>query len=104
MANFNDFTKKLNLGEIVQQIKGMISPSGIPEVPPTDDEILKKIVALNTMIEELGNSYAEQANRLKSINQSLNAIYNDVLAQKKPVEGNPADESPSNPADKSKTE
>jgi uncharacterized coiled-coil protein SlyX len=81
-----DFTKKMNLQGVIDNIKSIVNPAGETPNANPDDAIGTSIAELSVMIQELAAATAEQAKKLAKVNKLFNALYKDVELLRQPKE------------------
>lgn len=87
----SDFTKKLDLGGIVKNVKTMINPmSQTPDVD-IDDPLGVKMAQISTLLQKSVLLHGEQTKLLEQTNTMVNELYEALEAIRNPA-GEPSDE------------
>lgn len=81
-----DFTKKMNLQGVLDNIKSLVNPAGETPSPSPDDAVGNKVAELSVLIQELAATNAEQAKKLAKVNRLFNALYKDIELLRQPTE------------------
>lgn len=76
--DLSELTKKIDLNQIVDSIKSLVTPGGgTPEVDP-EDAIGVKLAQISILLQELAKNQEQQAKDFMKVNQLINGIYKDL--------------------------
>lgn len=80
LSDLSKLTEKLDLQNVVKNVKSMISPgSNIPETSK-DDPIGYRLFEITKALQTLGNLHEKQSVELAKLNNTLGALYQEYTA------------------------
>ena len=100
--DLNDLVNKINIGELVDSVKNIISPGASTPYAKADDNIGLQLEEMSLIIQEIAGIHAEQAKRFAKVNKLANSLYKDIQALRGESEGDDSVETKNSSNAKSK--